>query len=453
VVDGPTGSAEATTGGRVTVPARGRTTTAYRVRETTARTLLDQRPARSLTLDEAAYVVAWMHQANIVRLRIHDGDGATRAPRFRVDDAGAVSLAFPGPDDESGGRFIVSVDATLTIGGRPFQVTGASERLRAIDVRNVIVVYHLGVALLDLSRRGVAVTGFHTAGINGRTGHAGPTGQLFMAHGSGRACDFMGVNLAGGHRVLVSQAWGRAPLPPGAPRGNGTLESEWPVFTGSAPNWMNANWNSAPYSDAADRSGAAYAAVRAAANGRAGHTATWFRLRPNLPPDGASPANDAQRDALIFHTVGLVFARHTSIRGNPRSRAYDAGATGDVLGASETDRAVGGILLHPDHTDAVLRQTHYDHYHSQIGNLGYEFPSRGAADDDLKRTQSREQLAQRMVAQGRAGSLAAANALLDRHAAGVTQPSALTAQQLSRLGAPRVSPRGRAPADFDAASS
>lgn len=338
-------TAQADVGGRqvirVGASAPG-STTACRVSVERVEALF-RRPARSLTLWEAAHLVAHLHHAGDVRL--------TTSPRFSPD---CRALQFPGPSAAHAGRFIVSIEGWVRAQGNTVSFVYLARAGRGyayrpgpinhVDVRLVVLLHHLvsrlGSNVYDGQRvRAIVHNGFNgklgdrqlRGGVNRRT--QPPTRysvyRLHDAHWSGRAIDFSGALLgaegsapiagwadrrvADGHSVIIQDHWGDAP----AVAGRG------------------------------------------------------FRLAADLSRPG-TPAGERAR--LLRHAME-VFAKHSSL-----GRVDDPGAT--PLDPYLTG-ARGGWLIHPDYQDAGARSAHQDHIHAQVGPLNYEFPTSAARQADL----------------------------------------------------------------------
>lgn len=361
------------------------------------------RPARELSLDEAAHVVAALHADGRIVLCASSSPFAEQAPLFTDD---GKQLVFPGANKVTKGRFTVSMKPVIEfppLGKDPEEepqririvygpevryhdaaktkpildpVTKKPRRyhdflLTHIDVRTVVVLFHLATELATWTDTLFQVTAIVHAGFNSQT-ELRPNGKTFGdSHRYGRAIDFNGVlyEEAGGEKeLLVSSHWGAVPVPgklERRPHGPKLGASDlWPTLDRATGwNWISLYW----HDEAFEANKKEFKLVENHAFGK-----TFYRLQQFL--DDPNAPKDKQRAASAFKRLYEdVFARHSTVKDET---PYDDFPALRSLGTSATSPASKGSVVHPDHGGAEMRHNHFNHIHAQLGRgYGYEFPT------------------------------------------------------------------------------
>jgi hypothetical protein len=412
-VSGPTPNASAPAGTTQTVKVAGGMTSTCNIDESVVRPLLDK-PARNLSLWEAAHVVALLHLQGRIKLK---GTPYPQYPNPPVFKTGCSELVYPGPNPRSNGRFTVALEEAFFIsGGRkvPFEyvksyasvdkkgnVTPLKSFVQfwfALDVRLVVVLHHLVAAFEKLEKRGIKVakvlhsgmgavheTRFKGTLFDKASGKTFPREIIIDNHLSGRAIDFVGVVLEDGETFTVLEDWGQAEVPQGTRASGAPKPDRWPVYDSvkNGSDWVDVNWKNCPPDHNFE---SADARLKANAAGRGSFSATHYRLRDDLPAGDGPATTRKQRAAVIFLEAFEAFFAHCTLKLSDFNKvpADDSFPPRGALGNPSPlgTRDDHGALIHPETLDPILRETHRDHIHAQVGHTGYEYPDAAAQAAD-----------------------------------------------------------------------
>lgn len=394
----------------------GGITSTCNIDESVVRPLLDK-PARNLTLWEAAHVVALLHLQGRIKLR---GTPYPEFPKPPLFKGGCKELHYPGPNPLASGRFTVNLEEAFFLpGGRridfeylkaypskdekgnPIPIKSFVQVWGFLDVRLVVLLHHLMSAYEKLEKRGIKVKKVIHLGMAQVQGSRFESGKAKDAekkvtgfprmllcdnHMNGRAIDFVGVVLEDGEVFTVLQDWAEVELPGGIRAVGAPQPDRWPVYDSvkNSSNWADVSWASNGRSDENSR-----AKLEANRAGRTDFHSTFYRLHARLPKNDGPATTRDERAAVIFLETFEAFVAHATL---DQAKASEAPASDDfpargAMGTSATDlaRRDHGSLLHPETpNDPVLRETHRDHMHAQVGHTGHEFP-----DDDNKQADAR----------------------------------------------------------------
>lgn len=339
-------------------------------------------PARSLRLEEAALVVAHLHQEKVLELE--------KAPKFSSD---GKKLVYPGAVAGQGNRFTATVKNVTINAGTPrrpirflyrdgiFAPKPIVQDLTHMDVRQIVVLWRLAEALAALAGDFTVKAIVHIGAKGDDTNVEG-----LDCHHYGRAIDFGGaiLTLPDGkeEEVSIEKHWGTQPVPDGqaavgkAEYGfvtQGTRPNNWPLFAAKTKE----GWNHAiirkgvfnqlkkdkkvPDDDEHKSIRTKWAKLQEL--GLPPFTATSVRFR-------AGAADTVRRAETVFRVAYDVLFRHSST--TTGADMYSATAPG----AAQCPILTTGAIIHPDYSESPFdREQHVDHIHAQVGPTKFEDPA------------------------------------------------------------------------------
>ena len=388
--------------------AVAKTSTAFKVTMKAVEKWL-AKPARELSLDEAAHCVAALHAEGHVQLCASTPPFAPVQPTFAEDGS---TLVFPGANlKDTQGRFTVGIKPFISFPvpdaprrviklvygperrfaneddkkkNKPILIPGTTKALMYhehvlphLDVRTVVVLYHLANELFRWVGIGINVTAIVHAGfsaqnvvratktIKNKDGSTTEVQTFRDSHKYGRAIDFNGLrhDVEGVEKdLLVGRDWG-AVTPPGNPARRartgetvGTTDL-WPTLARTTDfNWTRLEWRDNPKLDA----------NKEAIAGLATFTKSFFRLQPFV--DDAKQ-QERRTAARAWQKIYDVFTRNCTVNDlkpyedDPASIGM---GTSDSSPAVQSNGAAMGSVLHPDHASPEMRHNHYSHILSLI---------------------------------------------------------------------------------------